>query len=235
MSFDGAMAVALLAAGAVAGAAIERYRNARRERPLPLSETPRAWARVVRESIGLSYSLVGGVAAVCAFAVLLLPALSGTGAPDEGAQVSGRVLGAKLSLPDVQVLRRTLGRAFRVKGVSFRIFTLAPAQAGLGLHRPAGRGMTWLRIGVDVRNLAHARFRPSAVAYRLKDERGRSYSPDVSGGTGPASLGRNGMLDRGELYRARLSFRVSRSAGRVKLVFEPLPDGSLQVEVPLGP
>jgi hypothetical protein len=235
MPLDGVEAFALLAAGAVAGAAIERYRNARREQPLTLGATPHAWARGVRESIGLWYSLIGGLAAVSALAVLLMPALSGTGEPDTRAAVSARVAGVKISLPAVNVLTRAPGTPFTARGVSFRVSALRAIPASLGpLQRPAGRRLRWMLVGIDSRNLSRPRFRPSAVAYRLEDERGRSYWPDIGGGAGPASLGQTGFLGRGELFRTRLSFRVSRASRRLTLVFEPVPDGSVQVEVPLG-
>jgi hypothetical protein len=201
---------------------------------LRLSETPRAWTRGVRESVGLPYALAGAVAAAAAVAVLLLPSLR-TGADHRPAAPSRRDLSIdRRALPRVTVLKRSPGAAFTIKGAGFRVFPLAAPRAPVDpAQRPAGPGMRWLLVGVDCRNLSRARFRPSVIAYRLEDDRGSSHWPDVGGGTGPASLGQTGFLKRGELFRTRLSFRVPTSARRLTLVFEPVPDGSIHVEVAL--
>jgi hypothetical protein len=90
-------------------------------------------------------------------------------------------------------------------------------------------------LAIDVRNLSRRRFMPNSIAYRLRDDRGRSYWPDVGGGIGPGSLGRTGRLERGQLANMRLRFRVPRGTRRVALVFEPSSASGLQVRVPLGP
>jgi hypothetical protein len=224
------------AAAFVAGATLERYRQGRRERPLRLEDTPGAWARAVRESVGVPYALAAGLATLAALAVLALPSLSGDDAGDEPAAPTTRDLArAGQALPRIEVARRSPRRQFVVGGLSFRVFPVDEPRKQAGtLRRPAGRGRIWLTVGVDIRNLSRRRFVPNALAYRLKDGRGRSYWPDIGGGTGPASLALTGHLGRGGLARMRLSFRVPRGERRLALVFEPGSAARLQVRVPLG-
>jgi hypothetical protein len=226
--------VALVAAF-VAGATVERYRQGRRGRPLRLAETPAAWGDAVRHSIGVAHALAAGLAAAAALGLVLLPSLSRAPSPDRAAAARGHGQAPAVSdLPRIEVVRPGGGRRFSVRGLSFRVFRIRQASAGVGVaQRPAGRGLEWLQLGVDVRNVGRRRFRPNSLAYRVKDERGRAYWPDVGGGTGPATLAKTGFLERGESAQARLGLRVPRSARRLRLVFEPVPNGSLQVEVPL--
>jgi hypothetical protein len=238
-----ALAVAVLAptpvaitAALVAGATLERYRQGRRERPLRLADTPAAWADDVRESVGVRPALVAGLAALAALGVLTLPSLAVDGDSDgrSGQETSGPSH-AKPTLPRIAYLRRAPHRAFKASGVRFRVFRIGRSVGGVQIQRmPASGHSRWVSVGVDIRNIARRRFRPSDIAYRLKDGRGRSYWPEIGGGTGPSSLGRTGYVGRGEIAQTRLSFRVPRSAHRLSLIFEPGSKGAVQVHVPLG-
>jgi hypothetical protein len=224
--------IALLLAFA-AGAAVERYRQGRRERPLRLADTPSAWAHAVRHSVGEAHALAAALAVAAALALLLLPSLAGAPMPD---RPRGPGLArTSATLPRVEVVRRDAGRAFTMRGLRLRVFRVREPRPGVApLRRAARRGRAWLSVGVDVRNLRRRRFVPNALAYRLGDGRGRSYWPDIGGGTGPASLAQTGHLRRGELARTRLSFRVPRGGRRLALVFEPSSASALQVRIPLG-
>jgi hypothetical protein len=221
-----------LAAAVVTGVVLERFRQGHRERPLRLADTPAAWVESVRSSTGVRHAAAAGIAAVAALAVLLLPSLAPRpGSEQTLARTGGPAPPAKTTLPRIEILRRSPRRAFTSAGVSFRVFPMRPSAGGLQHHPGAGR--EWMSVGVEVRNLARRRFRPSSVAYRLKDDRGHAYSPDIGGGTGPASLARTGYLARDEIAYARLSFRIPRAAGSLSLIFEPDPSRPLQVQVPL--
>jgi hypothetical protein len=84
-----------------------------------------------------------------------------------------------------------------------------------------------------VQSLARRRFRPNAFAYQLTDERGRSYWPDVCGGTASASLARTAHLKPGQTAHTTLSCRVPRDTRRLTLIFEPIPGKLPQVGVSL--
>lgn len=88
-------------------------------------------------------------------------------------------------------------------------------------------------VVVNSRNIARDHFNPNRLSYRLRDSRGTLYFPDIGGGTGPFSLSDTGSLERGEVAKAELAFRVPRSRRRLSLVFEPTVHGSVQVRVPL--
>jgi hypothetical protein len=219
----------------VAGAAIERYRQAGRKRPLSLADTPQEWRRTLG-AVGWRYALPALVATAGALGVLSLPEFrsahpgNGVGERSRGGQRS-----AVSQLPQVEVLRRRPGIPVRVRGASFRVFLPAAEPWAEAIRsRNAGSGASWVVLGIDGRNLARRQFNPNALSYRLRDARGNRFAPLIGGGTGPASLGRTGVLDRGETAQARLGFRVPRSARRLTLVFEPVSDGSIQVEVPLA-
>jgi hypothetical protein len=226
--------IALIAAF-VAGVAVERYRQGRRRAPLRLADTPRAWVDSVRHSVGEVHALAAGLAVAAALTVLLLPSFSSDPTGRDRARRVGLAPAAE-KLPELEVARKRAGREFKMRGLTFRVFRLPDSWPGSGaLGRPAGRGRAWLSVGVDVRNVGRRRFRPSTVSYRLKDGRGRSYWPEVGGGTGPASLAESGRLERGVGGAAmRLRFRVPRGARRFALVFEPGGASARQVRVPLG-
>ena len=220
-----------LAAAVVTGVVLERFRQGRRERPLRLADTPAAWAESVRSSMGVRHAVAAGIAAVAALAVLLLPSLAPQPGSDRtSARAGGPATPARTTFPRIEILRRSPRRAFKAGGVSFRVFRVRPSAGGV--QRQPSTGRVWFFVAVEVRNLARRRFRPSSVAYRLKDDRGHAYSPDIGGGTGPASLARTGYLGRGEIAYARLSFRIPRAAGTLSLIFEPDPSRPLQVQVP---
>jgi hypothetical protein len=219
----------------VAGAAIERYRQGGRERPLSLAETPRRW-RLALTTVGWRYALPALAATATGVTVLALPQLGPEQRGEDATEAQGggqRPVDAKL--PNVKVLRARPNSPFRVRGASFTVSPPAAEPWAQAIRsRTAGRGATWVTVGVEGRNLARRRFNPNALSYRVRDARGNRFAPAVGGGTGPVSLGRTGFLQRGESAQARLGFRVPRSARRLRLVFEPVRDGSIQVEVPLA-
>jgi hypothetical protein len=218
----------------VAGAMVERYRQGGRERPLTLADTPQAWKRALATA-GWPYAGAALAATAAGVALLVLPGLRSQ-QPEGSARADRASQGAAVTqLPEVRVLRRPPGRAVRVRGASFTVFLPAAEDWANEIRsRRAGSSGTWLVVGVDGRNLSRTRFNPNALSYRLRDDRGNRFAPVVGGGTGPASLGRTGFLERGETAQARLGFRVPRAARRMTLIFEPVPDGSVQVQVPLG-
>jgi hypothetical protein len=219
----------------VAGAAIERHRQGRRERPLSLADTPQEWKRTLA-TVGWGYALAALATTAAGVAVMALPEVrSGQLGERAGDAAGGAERAAAPDFPEVKVLRGQPGTPVRVRGASFTVFlpgTVTWAQAIRS--RQAGRGATWVVVGVDGHNLTRRRFNPNALSYRLKDGRGHSWAPTIGGGTGPGSLGRTGFLERGEIAHARLGFQVPRSARRLTLVFEPVRDGSIQVQVPLA-
>jgi hypothetical protein len=229
----------------VAGAMVERFRQGGRERPPTLADTPKAWKQALATA-GWPYAGAALAATAAGVALLVLPALRSQ-QPEGSARADRAGQGAAVTqLPEVGVLRRRPGRAVRVRGASFTVFLptaedwgdmIRSRRAGRGAtirSRRAGRGATWVVVGVNGRNLSRTRFNPNALSYRIRDDRGNRFAPVVGGGTGPASLGRTGFLERGETAQARLGFRVPRAARRMTLIFEPVPDGSVQVQVPLG-
>lgn len=220
----------------VAGTAIERFRQGGRERPLSLADTPQEWKRTLA-AVGSGYALAALAATAAGVTVLALPVLEpeqpGNGA--SGAQPRAQ-RGSGPELPKVTVLRHRPDTTIRVRGAHFTVFLPPAAEpwARAVRSRKGGGGASWVVLGVEGRNLARRRFNPNALSYRLRDARGNLFAPAVGGGTGPASLARTGFLERGEAAQARLGFRVPRPVGRrLTLVFEPVRDGSLQVEVPL--
>jgi hypothetical protein len=222
-----------LAAAFVAGAAVERHRQAQRAQPLRLADTPAAWAHAVRHQVGGAHALAAALAVGTALALLVLPSLSGAPSGDPDPEAPDRSRAAE-TLPRVEVTRERADRDFTIGGLTLRVFRAFESQGIQALNRPAGRGRKWLHVGVDVRNVGRRRFRPSTIAYRLRDGRGRSYWPDVGGGTGPASLAKSGHLERGAVAATRLRFRVPRRARGFVLVFEPRGASARQVRVPLG-
>jgi hypothetical protein len=217
----------------IAGAAIERYRQARRQEPLSLADTPREWKRALG-AMGWRYVLPALVATAGGVAVLSMPDLrsthpgNGAGEHDRG----GRT--AAPELPGVKLVRRRPGVPVRVRGASFRVFLPGAEPWARAIRsRETDAGTAWVLVGVDGTNLARGRFNPNALTYRLKDADGNRFAPLIGGGTGPASLASTGFLERGDTAHARLGFQVPTSARRLTLVFEPVADGSVQVAVPL--
>jgi hypothetical protein len=221
------------AAAFVAGAAIERYRQGRRERPLRLAETPRLWIATARDSVGIPATAIAACAGLAALGVLILPSLSTVrhGPPADGAAEGRRI--DRSSLPRLKVMRPASGVAFTVGGARFRVFGASSSAAAVDRGQPRP-GRRWIYVGVEGRNLRRSHFNPNHLSYRLADERGNAFYPDLSAGTGPPSLGETGFLGRGETARTRLGFRVPRAARRLSLVFEPLPSGRVQVRVLLA-
>ena len=217
----------------VAGATAERHRAGRRARPLTLAATPREWRRAVA-AVGWGYALAGVTAAAAAAMLLALPALRER-PPEPHAAERSAPRGAGSTSGEVELARYALGRTIRLAGASFRVSVPAAAPWVRTIRsRSPGKHAKWVLVGVEARNRGRRRFNPNALAYRLADARGNRYAPLVGGGTGPASLSTTGFLAAGERAQARLGFRVPRAARRLALVFEPVPDGSLQVRVPLG-
>ena len=218
----------------LAGVALERHRQGRRTRPLTLAETPSAWWRTLG-ALGWRYALAAAAAGLAALGILGLPGPETDRVrADERASRASAALAAKAVSPSVTLLTRRAGRSFRIRGAVFRAFRAAGEPWAQSIHsKDAGRHTSWVVVGVNGRNLARPRFNPNTLPYRLKDTRGNRYAPVVAGGTGAASLAKGGSLRRGESAEARLAFRVPAYARRVTLVFEPVADGSIQVEVPL--
>ena len=219
----------------LAGTTVERYRQGGRERPLSLTATPREWRRSIA-AVGWPYALAGVAATAVAAALLGLPAPRDQPPEADAGGVARSSRSAAIpGLPEVKRIRYPPGRSIRAPGASFRVSLPAREPWARAIRsRDAGRRATWILVGIDARNLHRRRFNPNALAYRLADAGGNRYAPVVGGGTGPGSLRRTGFLPPGKRAQARLGFRVPRSARGLALVFEPVPDGSLQVEVPLA-
>lgn len=225
----GPIEILVLGIAFIAGTALERYRQGRRERPMRLSETPGLWVTVARDSVGVPAVLFAVGAVVAALGVLVLPSISPR-QPDLPVDAIGGRMTDKSTLPSLKVLRPALGTSFTVGGARFRVFH---AESTTGERGRTGPGRRRVRVGVTGQNLRRSRFNPNHLSYRLIDGRGNSYYPESSGGSGPPSLGETGFLRRRESARARLGFVVPSSARGLSLVFEPLPSGRVQVRVSL--
>jgi hypothetical protein len=217
-----------------AGTVVERYRQARRAQPLGLAETPRAWRRTLA-ALGWRYLLAALAATAAAAGLVGLPELNSDRMrpqPNKAEPGAGRA--AELALPAVKTLAGRASHPLRAGGASFTVlYRTAQPWAQSIRARPAARHHIWVAVGIVGRNIHRRRFNPNALAYRLRDARGRLYAPLIGGGTGPASLASTGYLRPGESAQARLAFLVPKTAGHLTLAFEPLPDGSLQARVPL--
>lgn len=224
--------LAIAVAAFVCGVGFERYRQGGRDRPLTLAESPALWWATLRHSIGLPYAFAALAATAAALTVLLLPSLR----PDpKSVETTRRPVRPTAVLPELPLRIHRLGKRFVISKASFRVL-LADGQPWAEHVRAEdpGPGRRWVTLVVESRNLGRPNFDPNRLSYRLGDERGNLYSPDLSGGTGPGSLSTKGRLRRGEAAEARLGFRVPASARALVLVFEPTPSGDQQVRVPLG-
>jgi hypothetical protein len=215
----------------LAGATVERYRQGRRERPLTLTATPGECRRALA-ALGWRYAIAATATGAAALALLVLPALRHRQPEPAAAAPSGA--GAVKAFPKVKLARYALRTKIRVDGAVFSVFLPAGQPWARTIRsRSPGKRAQWVLLGVDARNIRRRRFNPNALAYRLADARGNRYAPVVGGGTGPDSLRKTGFLRAGESAQARLGFRVPSTARRLALLFEPVADGSLQVEVPV--
>jgi len=222
-----------LALAFLAGTVLERYRQGRRRRPLGIGERPRVWLAAARDSIGAPASIVATLAGAGALLFLLMPALTPTKAPLPPTTIRQAVPprpSGKRS-PSLRVLHQRQGTAFVVAAASFRIERLMHS-AGAGVDRPAAYKP--VAISVEGENLGRRNFNPNHLSYRLLDRLGNLYYPESIAGTGPASLSRTGSLEAGQAASVHLHFSVPRSAQRLTLIFEPVADGSAQVQVSLG-
>jgi hypothetical protein len=218
----------------LAGATVERYRQGRRERPLTLTATPRECRRALA-ALGWRYAIAATATGAAALALLVLPALRHR-QPEPAAAHRSAAGGGASSFPKVKLARYALRTKIRVDGAVFSVFLPAGQPWARTIRsRSPGERAQWVVLGVDARNLGRRRFNPNVLAYRLADARGNRYAPVVGGGTGPDSLRKTGSLRAGESAQARLGFRVPSTARRLALLFEPVADGSLQVEVPVPP
>ena len=228
-------ALLAVAAAFLAGAALERHRQAQRPRPPSLRETPRAWWDAVHASVGLRRSVAAGLVLAGAVALLALPSsleLGGSGSSDAK---SDSPTGPRGPLPRVRVLRREVGEAFELAGARFLIHRAERRQWARGLlRRRARRGHRWIALQVEVRNVSHRRLDAHSLSYRLRASNRTPYEPLIAGGTGPRSIAHGG-LRRGELGVARLAFQAPMAARRLALVFEPPRDGARQVVAPIRP
>jgi hypothetical protein len=224
----GSSEILVLGAAFIAGTALERYRQGRRERPMRLSETPGLWVAMARESVGMPATLLAAGAVIAALVVLVLPSISPT-QPDLPVEATEGRAADQSSLPRLKVLRPAPGSSFAVGGARFRVFRVESATSG---RRRTGSARRRVKVGVTGQNLRRSRFNPNHLSYRLVDARGNAFHPESSGGSGPSSLGETGFLRRGDTAQARLGFLLPPSARGLSLVFE-LPGGRVQVRIPL--
>jgi hypothetical protein len=222
-----------LAAAFLAGAALERYRQGRRQRPLRIGETPGLWLATARDSIGVPASAVAALAVATALLVLLAPAPTRTRAPQRGARAqSPPAPVGTTQLPSPRVLRQRQGTAFVVDAARFRV--ARPPHPAVTLLAAQPASYRSVAVSVEGRNLSRRHFNPNHLSYRLLDGAGDLYYPQSAAGTGPESLHRTGVLGKGQTAQVDLLFSVPPSANRLTLIFEPVPDGAAQVRVALG-
>jgi hypothetical protein len=223
------------ATAVLASAALERHRQARRPRPLTLAATPRAWKAAVETNIGAAEAaVVTLLVAAAAWLVLARPELGPQVARSPTLAGAGIHSAPKSRIPRVRVSRSQPGRWFTADSAKFRALAnpREPWAAAL-VGRAGGRGLHWVAIEVDTKNLRRHHFDPNTLDYRLHDGAGNVYHPDLGGGTGPATLSSPGLLRPGLIAESRLGFRVPVSAERLMLVFEPALGASMQIHVPV--
>lgn len=196
-------------------------------RALP-RELPRA-----RELVHPWRLAAAGVAVAAAAGIVFLPGIGGSQEDSRRAPAPGSVA-SRPPPPTAVVQERRLGRSFVIDGARFRVFVPGREPWADGIRRrPARRGTRWVVLGVKATNLTRPRFNGNTLAYRLRAD-GALLAPRFSGGTGPRSLAQEGRLRRGASSLSQLGFEVPRAAVRLRLVFEPQPEGPAQVHVPLA-
>lgn len=219
----GAPVVVLAVGAAVLGAWLQNYRllwmGAGEPAKIGLAD-PLAG---LRGQFALPAVMVAGLLALAAVAVLTLPEPHGETA---AATTARAVAPLAAEAPPVRVLEGELGRPCEAGRPSFAVMPGGAAEwAREIVARPAGDGQAWVTLAVTGHSVGARELDPALLPYRLRDDGGTQYHPDVSGGLGATGDG------SGE---ARLGFRVPEGAAGLELVFEPRPDGPLQARVPLG-
>lgn len=212
------------------GMAIERYRQSYAPIPPALGETPAEWADALR-GVGVGYAFFATLLLAAAIAFLVV---SGASGPNPGVESATEPAAPNAPPPALEARTKPVGEPFRASGASFTVVPRPrqPWAQALAAER-APQGGRWVPIAVRVRNVDRRGINPARLPYRLQVAGGGLYTPERASAVGPASLGAEGAIKRGQSAEMQLGFAVGGKERPRALLFSTAPNGP-RVRVPLN-
>jgi hypothetical protein len=131
-------------------------------------------------------------------------------------------------MPSLDIQNEAVGKAFVVDGVRF---VVTSSRSGI-LTGAEERDAYAVSVDIEIANQSRKRFDPASLSYRLRGGE-TLLGPVRSTAVGSDSLVRSGELPEGDRVTQKLLFAVPEDTRAAVLEFEPVPNGSRRVRVPI--
>lgn len=212
----------------VAGIGLERFRQSHLPPPPTLRETPRTWMNVIRYEVGYRQIAIALVLLAGAGGILLLSFEGGDEASPVTTDATPPIAG---DMPEIVVEDQRAGEGFVSEGVRFEV----DVSAGASSLVPGAeeRGDTIVAVNIAMENEERGRFNPALLDYRLRAADGILLGPERSTAVGSKGLVSQSTLPEGDRVTQKLLFAVPSGTEDVALEFEPVPNGSRRIRVPI--